>query len=99
MCERQSEMFVCWDEIRGQVVRVRDLLTAHHKLISDVRLLLKAIAKVRETGEGRQGGSKGVGDDEHLPRSERRGRDERERAKGWHELSVPGHVRTLNIRR
>ncbi|XP_043241225.1 serine/threonine-protein kinase SMG1-like [Amphibalanus amphitrite] len=43
--ERQSEMFVCWDEIRGQVGRVRDLLTAHHKLISDVRLLLKAIAK------------------------------------------------------
>ena len=45
--ERQAELFVCWDAVRSQVARVRDLLTAHHKLISDVRLLLKAIAKVR----------------------------------------------------
>ncbi|XP_037086106.1 serine/threonine-protein kinase smg-1-like [Pollicipes pollicipes] len=43
--ERQSELFVCWDDIRSHGIRVRDLLTSHHKLISDVRLLLKAIAK------------------------------------------------------
>jgi hypothetical protein len=45
----QESLFMAQDSLKNQVITVRNLLSSHHKLMSDVRNLLKSIVKVSST--------------------------------------------------
>jgi hypothetical protein len=46
MVELQESIFVAQDCVKNQVIAVRNHLSSHHKLMSDVRNLLKSMVKV-----------------------------------------------------
>jgi hypothetical protein len=46
MVELQESLFIAQDSVKNQVIAVRNRLSSHHKLMSDVRNLLKSMVKV-----------------------------------------------------
>uniref|UniRef100_T1J1T4 PI3K/PI4K catalytic domain-containing protein n=1 Tax=Strigamia maritima TaxID=126957 RepID=T1J1T4_STRMM len=48
LAHRKVDMFCRWDCIKNQVMCIRSQLTTHHHLMSDVRVILKSMAKYED---------------------------------------------------
>ena len=52
---KQEESYSIWESVKDAASLIRDHLTHHHRLMSDVRTLLKTMAKVSPPGYSLKG--------------------------------------------